>query len=613
MIPKEAAMFRSIKAKITIISVFLCLTITLLIVSFFYYIFDSNLKKNLIRSTEFGLQMTMNTITEYMNQLLYLADWGNHAEFIYQFLTSDSENKLIKLSAYQRMKEEYDTNKANDYLFRFMIGNQKDNFIQEIKLTTDGSSKDYEKATQTDYFSKLLLSPSLTWIGFVEDPLSPFETRQIIPVIRPIYNRYNSSIVGWTYLSISSALLSDALSQYPITEDSQLYLTLGEKTYQYKNQTFQEYTFFDMEPIASSGLYKGTLLYKVTTSDGNKATLVSYPSTLEGWYLSQSISDTELHSQKKTYYLILLIILFIGLSLGILLTFSLNRIINRPVARLQKKMQEISQGDFSYDAAIEWSNEFGEIGKGINSLSTNVVQLMENRIAVEKQQKELEYQVLQSQVNPHFLYNTLNSIKWMATIQNATGIAEMTTALSRLLKSISKGTRQVIPIREEVELLKNYIVIQQYRYGGIITVTYQIEEETLSYLIPKFTLQPIVENAMFHGIEAKGGSGEVKISIFINTWNTLPGIAIEVTDNGIGMAPELIEQVLSGNTQEIQHDFFRKIGINNVNKRIQFYFGEDYGISIQSEIGKFTTMHIQLPCQDSAPSFEQEKTSNKKL
>lgn len=602
-------MFRSIKTKITIISVFLSLTITLLTVSFFYYIFDSNLKKNLIRSTEFGLQMTMNTITENMNQLLYLSDWGNHAEFIYQFLTSDSENKLIKLSAYQRMKEEYDTNKANDYLLRFMIGNQKNNFIQEIKLVVDGSSQDYEKATQTDYFSKLLLSPSFTWIGFVEDPLSPFEIRQVIPVIRPIYNRYNPSIVGWTYLTISSALLSDALSQYPTTKDSPLYLTFGGKTYRYENPYFQEYTFSDIQPIASTGFYSGTLLYQVTTLDGGKATLVSYPSILDGWYLSQSISDAELHSQRQTYYFVLLIILFIGLSLGVLLTISLNRMINRPVARLQKKMQEISQGDFSYDATIEWSNEFGEIGKGINSLSTNVVQLMENRIAAEKQQKELEYQVLQSQVNPHFLYNTLNSIKWMATIQNATGIAEMTTALSRLLKSISKGTRQVIPIREEVELLKNYILIQQYRYGGIITVTYQIEDAVLSYSIPKFTLQPLVENAMFHGIEAKGGSGEVKIAIFTNTWKEQPGIAIEVTDNGIGMAPELIEQVLSGTTQEIQHDFFRKIGINNVNKRIQFYFGAEYGISIQSEIGKFTTMHIQLPCRDAIVSSEQEKTS----
>lgn len=604
-------MFRSIKAKITIISVFISLTVTLLTVSFFYYIFDSNLRKNLIQSTEFALQMTMNTITENINQLLYLSDWGNHAEFVYQFLTSNSENKLVKLNAYQRMKEEYDTNKAHDYLLRLMIGNQNNRFIQEIKFVSDSSNKDYEKATQADYFSTLLFSPDLTWIGFVEDPLYPSGTRQIIPVIRPIYHRYNTSIVGWTYLTISSDLLLDALSQYPITEGNQLYITFGEKTYLYENQSFFEYSFSDIQPIRTKGLYQGTTLYTITAPDGSKATLVRYPSVLNGWYLSQSISDTQLHSQQKTYRLILCIILLLSLSLGAILAFSLYRIINNPVAQLQKKMQEISKGDFSYEAAIEWNNEFGEIGRGINSLSTNIIQLMENRISAEKQQKELEYQVLQSQINPHFLYNTLNSIKWMATIQNATGIAEMTTSLSRLLKSISKGTRQVISIREEIELLKNYVLIQQYRYGGIITVTYQIEDNIFDYLIPKFTLQPIVENAMFHGIEAKGGSGEVKIAISKNTWLEQPGIYIEVTDNGIGMSKELIEQVLSESPQEIQHDFFRKIGINNVNKRIQFYFGEHYGISIKSELGKFTTMQIQLPCRNINDLSEEEKSQNR--
>lgn len=578
-------MFHSIKAKITYLSVLISLTVTLLTVSFFYYIFDSNMKKNLIQSTEFGLQMTMNTITENMNHLIDLSDWGNHAEFVYSFLTSEFDNKSVKLNAYLRLKEEYDTNKANDYLLRFMIGNKEGRFIQEVKSISDGSSKDYERATQADYFSSLLSSPSLTWIGFVMDPLTPPEERQIIPIIRPIYSRYNSSIVGWTYLTVSSALLSDSLSQYPVTEDSQLYITFGGKTYLYEEPYFTE------------------LSDTITASNDRKTTFVSCPSSIEGWYLSQSISDQELNSQKKTYYLVLFAIFLISLSLGILLALSLNRIINRPVARLQKKMAEISQGDFSYDASIEWENEFGEIGKGMNSLSKNVVHLMETRIAAEKQQKEMEYQVLQSQVNPHFLYNTLNSIKWMATIQNATGIAEMTTALSRLLKSISKGTRQVIPIREEVELLKNYVLIQQYRYGGIVAIIYEIEDAVLDFQIPKFTLQPLVENAMFHGVEAKGGAGEVRISIYTNTWNHKPGICIEITDNGIGMSQELIEQILSGDTEDVQHDFFRKIGINNVNKRIQYCFGEEYGISIRSEVGVFTTMQIQLPCQDAETLF----------
>jgi len=557
-----------------------------------------------------GLQMTMNKITENMNLLIDLSDWGNRADFIYHFLTMDPESpgkKTVKLKAYQSLKEEYDTNKANDYLFRFMIGNQDGSFIQEVKFVTDSSSKDYERTIQSEYFSSLLFAPSFTWIGFVTDPLTPYTKRQIIPIIRPVYNRYHSSIVGWTYLTISSTLISDALKEYPIMEDSQLYLTFGQKTYLYQDQTFIELSssisFQNGKEILSnlyddnSNLSAKPLLHTMKNQDGKEITLISYPSTMEGWYLSQSISNKELASQKRTYYMILFFILLLGLFFGILLIVLLNQMFNQPVARLRKKMSEISEGDFSYDASIEWENEFGEIGKGINSLSKNIVNLMETRIAAENQQKELEYQILQSQVNPHFLYNTLNSIKWMATIQNATGIAEMTTALSRLLKSISKGTRQEIPIQEELALLKNYVLIQQYRYGGIITVSYQIEEDTLDYQIPKFTLQPLVENAMFHGIEAKGSTGEIKISIEKNTFQNQPGICITITDNGIGMSKELIKQVLAGEAEDTQHDFFRKIGIYNVNKRIQFCFGKEYGISITSQVGLFTTMKIQLPCQ----------------
>lgn len=217
---------------------------------------------------------------------------------------------------------------------------------------------------------------------------------------------------------------------------------------------------------------------------------------------------------------------------------------------------------------------------------------MDKRVEDEKQKKELEYQILQSQINPHFLYNTLNSIKWMATIQNATGIAEMTTSLARLLKSISKGTRQLIPIREELELLKDYVLIQNYRYGGIVKVDYSIPDETLlGYVIPKLTLQPIVENAIFHGIEAKGENGIITVTLYKKEQD----LYIDITDNGIGMSPELINQVLSGSSEDAKSDFFRKVGIHNVNLRLKYTFGENYGIQIHSKEGEYTTMIIILP------------------
>lgn len=174
----------------------------------------------------------------------------------------------------------------------------------------------------------------------------------------------------------------------------------------------------------------------------------------------------------------------------------------------------------------------------------------------------------------------------------ATGIVDMTTALSRLLKSISKGTKLLIPLREELGLVEDYFTIQQYRYGGTLKLTIDVDEEILyRCLIIKFTLQPLVENAIFHGIEPTGSSGEITIHIA-----RVPddNIKIDITDNGVGMSEETIAQILNDENQG-SADFFREIGISNVQKRLRYEFGESYGITINSVVGEYTTMSILLP------------------
>ena len=205
--------------------------------------------------------------------------------------------------------------------------------------------------------------------------------------------------------------------------------------------------------------------------------------------------------------------------------------------------------------------------------------------------------MLQSQINPHFLYNTLNSIKWMATIQNAPGIAEMTTSLSKLLKDISKGTTTLISLEHELSLIRDYFTIQQYRYGGTVTLRIDTEDEALlSCRILKFTLQPIVENAIFHGIEPKGSSGCVAIRIYRD--ESLD-VRIDVTDDGIGMTPEVASSILSANAPT-GSSFFKEIGISNVHKRLQYEFGSRYGLTITSTPGEFTTVSILLPPGDAS-------------
>lgn len=375
-----------------------------------------------------------------------------------------------------------------------------------------------------------------------------------------------------------------------------MFLTFGDRRYLYEDGSFREittdYTISGSLPYAS---IDGIQTTRIRMGNGESRIMVTAPLNMPDCYISQSISHSELRNQQLLLGGILCIMLISILGIGTLLVLMLNRMIHLPVSRIQKRMLQISAGDFSRDTSIEWNHELGEIGKGINDLVENVEQLMTTRLEDEKQKKDLEYKVLQSQINPHFIYNTLNSIKWMATIQGASGISEMTTALAKLLKSISKGTSLLVPIREELSLLNDYFTIQSYRYGGTITLEVRVEEGFLyDCQILKFTLQPLVENAIFHGIEPKG-TGSIRILVKQELSEGLPpGICISVTDNGIGMSREKADQILSTN-EDSSADFFREIGVSNVQKRLQYEFGSAYGITIDSVEGEYTTMCIHIP------------------
>ena len=287
-------------------------------------------------------------------------------------------------------------------------------------------------------------------------------------------------------------------------------------------------------------------------------------------------------------------------GLSFLMQHWLERVITRPVEALQKRIETVGSGNFAPDRTVEWNNELGDIGRGINKMSGNITALMDRRLEDEKQKQDLEYRMLQNQINPHFIYNTLNSIKWMATIQHAPGIAEMVMALSRLLKSISKSNERLVPLYEEFALLNDYFTIQQYRYGGTITldVSY-IEDESLNHscLIPRFTLQPLVENAIFHGIEPKGSAGEVTLRVERDTSNG--DVLIHLTDDGVGMTPEQAAKALQEPGPEEAAAKYRHVGMWNVHKRLQYSFGEAYGLSIESEPDIGTTVTIRLPGPDS--------------
>ncbi|WP_457942973.1 histidine kinase [Caproiciproducens sp. LBM24188] len=585
---------KTIKSKIRMVTILFTLFVTIFFATVSYSQFQSYARRNQIQSTEFNLQLVSGLIAQDSAALDTLSKWCSTNSQIISYLEAAEVSPSEAFLTYNRLKEEYQNNRAGSYIRRVIVmDTQHTRFLQVGSASTE--------TLPVNVYNLNLLFPgapkqAYAWQKIETDPynVDPAEPKNTIPMVRPIFRPTNKEIIGYVYLAVDIRLITDQLSNYVVPPDSSLYLKLGGNTYQYAgaNFTLLPKDFAKTQANSNSEtLDAKTEISVLGFQHGVKKTLVSYPVRGTGMTLSNSLSEQQLAEQRNNFIRLTILICIGIIALGSLITAYLNHLINTPVAKMRKRMVLISHGDFSYDPEIEWDNELGEVGRGINQLSRNVVNLMQTRLADEKKKQELEYQMLQSQINPHFLYNTLNSIKWMATIQNATGIAEMTTALSRLLKNISKGTEKMIPLEEELSLLDDYFVIQQYRYGGAITMTKEMDDGILQNAIPRFTLQPLLENAVFHGIEPKGGAGHIEVK---GRRREDGDVELTVTDDGVGMDAESIQKIFDGDG-DAPSGMFRQVGILNVHKRIQYEFGEHYGITITSEPGIYTKTAILLP------------------
>lgn len=606
---------KTVRNQIIISTAAITLIIAAITVTICFSVFQSFLRKAEIQSAEFNMQVISNNVSADMDHIFSFVDWCSSNTEINHFLrvfqnqekmpTISSEDfslRTVALNTYSRLKEQYnDTPSSEKYMSRVLISPENRKvYLQLSDTSATNTSSAADIVYADEHFQRLLNAPEYLWNGLHPDPLLESDSPKFLPIVRPIYNQYNADRIGWLYLTIPERLLTDYIHTLPLEEDSALYVTIGEHTYRYNcgQLTECDFSFQILKDVSSQTFHKSNHAAQVQFPDGSRRYTVSCPLGNQGWTITQVLSDQSYLAQRDVYNIIIAGIVVVILISGGLLYLVLSHLINRPVALLQSKIGAIAQGDFSRDPSIEWENEFGTIGKGINQMSENVVSLMDKKVEDEKQKKDLEYQILQSQINPHFLYNTLNSIKWMATIQGAGGIAEMTTALARLMKNVSKGTGAQIPLKDELALVQDYFLIQQYRYGGSVSLECRIPDPELYHcMIHRFSLQPIVENALFHGIEPKGCAGK----IVIEAWESASSdgqslLKVSVTDNGIGMTEETMKKVLTGEANS-SAEFFRHVGINNVNKRIQYDFGEDFGITIQSETGEnsYTVMTITLP------------------
>jgi len=549
-------------------------------------------RKTAVQAAEFNLQLIAHIIEKDLFNLsaLVMTTSANSTTntLLVDYFTSDRATAKDAINVYASMQEDFRSNHSNGYVRRLVVTDTMNKFFQVDNLSSN--------TTLPLSIHNIHMLPSFNaettglWGEIVKDPYS---SSNVIPFIFPVYDK--GSVVGRVYLLADTTVITDKLLGYALPSGSQLLLTIGGLHYEIDGSTIAQVTsnYIDTAYINDYSTGSQTVVSRIEAEDGTRQITVSYP-VIDGIMLTQTLASNQISASSNVWILLMLGVSCLVIALSGIITVYLTRTISNPVEKLKKRMDKIAQGQFFVDKMIEWNNELGDVGRGINRLSQDIVALMDSRLADEKQKQELEYRMLQSQMNPHFLYNTLNSIKWMATIQNAYGIAEMTTSLSRLLRNITKDIRKLVPLREELALLDDYFIIQKYRYGSTISLEKHIlSEELLDCPIPRFSLQPIVENAIFHGIEPKGTGGHINIRIERSGSFDL---LITIEDNGVGIEQEKIDALLLREAGS-SADMMTHMGLRSINERLRLAFGERYGLSIASEVSHYTKMFILLPAQ----------------
>ena len=311
-----------------------------------------------------------------------------------------------------------------------------------------------------------------------------------------------------------------------------------------------------------------------------------------GWKLVAVVPMEEVVSsyQDLRYYILILSVCLIIVLIWVSTVVSEKLTI--PIERLEDSVESLEAGNLETEIAISGSEEIRHLGKSVQSMVNQMKRLMEEIVMEQEMKRRTEFEALETQINPHFLYNTLDSIVWMIENGKNEGAVKMVTSLARLFRISIRG-RSIVPVRDELAHAEYYLAIQNIRYKNKFAYSVEVKEDVKDYATVKLILQPMIENSINHGMAhmEKDDGGEIIVRAYTDKDNLI----MEVEDNGCGMTQERISQILNGG--EYVRSKAGGIGVGNVNERIRLHFGREYGVEIISEPDEGTIMRMRMPLQ----------------
>ncbi len=420
------------------------------------------------------------------------------------------------------------------------------------------------------------------------EPIS-VNQKPVISITDTIILDLTGEVIGFINILIDASAVESIINEAHLGDTGSFFIETesGESLFKSSNISTGRYAISNWRQVKEkeSGF--------ISNHSGNIFTVFD---TLEttGWKIIAQVPSKELMQDANDIRTLIIVSVAFSIIFTITLYFFITSKLIRPIRNLKDKMKLASRGDLSVMVSHESSDEIADLGESFNAMIIKIKTLLEKSIEEQKQINIAELKSLQSQINPHFLYNTLDNIIWMAESNKSSEVIEMTKALSNFFRiTLSKG-KDLITIKEEFEHIHNYLIIQEIRYRDRLEVSINCNEEILNFPILKLTLQPLIENAIYHGIKNKREKGLIIVN---GDLDEDKNIRIDIIDNGIGIKEddlrEIQQKLSSGVPLEKNNGGY---GMFNVHQRIRLYYeGKEFGLSINSTYGLGTHIRLTIP------------------
>ncbi|MDQ0062307.1 cache domain-containing sensor histidine kinase [Paenibacillus harenae] len=577
--------FRSMQTNMVLAFVLLILMTIVIMSVVSYFLSKDAVQSNAKTYTTELVKQVNNNIRSYVNGMMYISDLVDGNPYVQQYMARHEDGDPAKERALKQA--------VADFLESMAVSRAD---ISSVSLF--GYSGEFVSGNKELALNPFIDIPSLDWYRVAREAggeyvISPshvqpvFKNRYpwVVSLSMELTSRESGTKFGIFLIDLNFSVMNDMLQDIRLGQRGYLFIVDSEGRIVYHPQQQLIYSKLKTENIdevlrIKNGTFMGD-------DDGNRRMYTVQESEF-GWKIVGVSYVSELVGNQNEMRLSIIVLGLVCIVIAIVISLFVSQRVSQPIKQLQGYMKEVEKGNFDIQVPVPTTIEIGRLARAFNMMVGRIKELMSQVVRDQELKRRSEINALQAQINPHFLYNTLDSIIWMAESKKSQEVVLMTSALAKLFRaSISKG-EELVTIETELEHITNYLKIQKMRYKNKLDYRIETSDTVGRYKTIKLILQPIVENAIYHGIKMKRGPGLITIS----SEETAADVLLIVEDNGNGMDEEKLSKLLS---QQYEGEAGKGVGVGNVHGRLKLYFGPQYGLEYKSKPGEGTTVTIRLP------------------